>query len=129
MNFRKGEAYAYTRFPTADSMSIVGRDASYFTVRNPRSNAKLYPTGFDPIITSRLTDAHGAMGVRGTFGEFDVDLSNGFGSNRFHYGVDKTMNATLGAASPRSSDAGGFKLRQNVVNLDASRSFKTCSKA
>lgn len=65
------------------------------------------------------------MGVRGTFGGFDVDLSNGFGSNRFHYGVDNTLNATLGAASPRTFDAGGFQLQQNVVNLDVSRSYKT----
>ncbi|GAC1380964.1 MAG: TonB-dependent receptor [Hymenobacter sp.] len=118
VNFRKGEAYAYTRFPTVQDDN--GND-----IPNPRSNASLYPNGFDPIITSNLTDAHGAVGVRGSFGGFDVDLSNGFGSNRFHYGVDNTLNATLGAASPRSFDAGGFQLQQNVVNLDVSRSYKT----
>ena len=118
VNFRKGEAYAYTRFPTVTDDN--GND-----IPNPRSNPTLYPNGFDPIITSALTDAHGVAGLRGTFGGFDVDLSNGFGSNRFHYGVDNTLNATLGAASPRSFDAGGFQLQQNVVNLDVSRNYKT----
>ena len=118
VNFRKGEAYAYTRFPTVTDDN--GND-----IPNPRSNGTLYPNGFDPIITSNLTDAHGVAGVRGTFGEFDIDLSNGFGSNRFHYGVENTLNATLGAASPTSFDAGGFQLQQNVVNLDVSRNYKT----
>jgi iron complex outermembrane receptor protein len=117
VNFRKGEAYAYTRFPTVLDNGVP--------IPNPRSNATLYPNGYDPIITSDLTDAHGAVGVRGNFGGFDVDLSNGFGSNRFQYGVTNTMNATLGAASPTSFDAGGFQLQQNVVNLNLSRSFKT----
>ena len=123
VNFRRGEAYAYTRFPTRDSMVVSGVDTSFVTVGNPRSNAQLYPKGFDPIITSRLTDAHGAVGVRGTFGGFDVDLSNGFGSNRFHYGVENSLNASLGARSPRSFDAGGFQLQQNVVNLNVSRNY------
>ena len=118
VNFRKGEAYAYTRFPTIT-------DDNGNPIPNPRSNPTLYPNGFDPIITSSLTDAHGALGLRGTFGGFDVDLSNGFGSNRFRYGVENTLNATLGAASPTSFDAGGFQLQQNVVNLNLSRNYKT----
>jgi iron complex outermembrane receptor protein len=118
VNFRKGEAYAYTRFPTV-------LDDNDNPIPNPRSNATLYPNGFDPIITSNLTDAHGAVGVRGNLGGFDVDLSNGFGSNRFHYGVTNTLNATLGASSPTTFDAGGFQLQQNVVNLNLSRSYKT----
>ena len=117
VNLRKGDAYAYTRFALVD-------DGNGGTMPNPRSNATLYPNGFDPIITSDLTDAHGAVGLRGTYGGFDVDLSEGFGSNRFHYGVTNTLNATLGAASPTTFDAGGFQLQQNVVNLNLSRNFK-----
>jgi iron complex outermembrane receptor protein len=118
VNFRKGEAYAYTRFPTVS-------DDDGNPIPNPRSNPTLYPNGFDPIITSDLTDGHGVAGLRATFGGFDVDLSDGFGSNRFQYGVENTLNATLGAASPTSFDAGGFQLQQNVVNLNLSRNFKT----
>lgn len=129
VNFRKGEAYAYTRFPMADSTGkkIVGPDTivTHTDVPNPRSNAKLYPNGFDPIITSNLTDAHGAVGLRGTFGGFDVDLSEGFGSNRFHYGLTNSLNASLGSKSPTTFDAGGFQLQQNVVNLNLSRNYKT----
>ncbi len=117
INVRRGDAYAYTRFPT---ISNTNGDP----IPNPRSNATLYPNGFDPIITSRIFDGQGAVGVRGTFGQWDVDLSNSFGSNRFHYGVKNTLNATLGAASPTSFDAGGFQLQQDVVDLNISRRFK-----
>lgn len=41
VNFRKGDAYAYTRFPTVPDDN--GND-----IPNPRSNAALYPNGFDP---------------------------------------------------------------------------------
>ncbi len=128
-NVRKGDAYAYTRFPTSDStvVTIVGMDTTtqHFTVPYPRSNAKLYPNGFDPIITSSIFDGQGVTGVRGTFGGWDVDLSNSFGSNRFHYGVKNTLNASLGAQSPTSFDAGGFQLQQDVVDLNFSRNYKT----
>ena len=122
VNLRKGEAYAYTRFPTST-------DDNGNTIPNPRSNPTLYPNGFDPIITSDLTDAHGVAGLRGTYGGFNVDVSNGFGSNRFQYGVENTLNATLGAASPRSFDAGGFQLQQNVTNLDFSRGYKVAEQS
>ncbi|RZL07929.1 MAG: TonB-dependent receptor [Hymenobacter sp.] len=117
INVRKGDAYAYTRFPTVS-------DSLGNPLPNPRSNATLYPNGFDPIITSSIFDGQGAVGVRGTFGQWDVDLSNSFGSNRFHYGVKNTLNATLGATSPTSFDAGGFQLQQDVVDLNISRRFK-----
>jgi iron complex outermembrane receptor protein len=129
VNKRTGDAYAWSRFPTADSTYtvIVGTDTTEQSVAvpNPRSNARLYPNGYDPIITSDIFDGQGAVGARGTFGDWDVDLSNTFGSNRFRYGVKNTLNATLGQASPTRFDAGGFQLQQNVVNLNVSRNFKT----
>ncbi|MVN77146.1 TonB-dependent receptor [Hymenobacter sp. HMF4947] len=118
INVRKGDAYAYTRFPTVT-------DANGNTIPNPRSNAVLYPNGFDPIISSSIFDGQGVAGVRGNFGGWDVDLSNGFGSNRFHYGVRNSLNATLGATSPTSFDAGGFQLQQDVVDLNISHNYKT----
>jgi iron complex outermembrane receptor protein len=117
-NARKGDAYAYTRFPTVD-------DGNGNSIPNPRSNATLYPNGFDPIISSNIFDAQGVAGLRGNFGGWDVDISNSFGSNRFHYGVRNSLNATLGATSPTSFDAGGFQLQQDVVNLNVSRNFKS----
>lgn len=107
INFRKGDAYAWTR--TADS---------------PRNIPSIYPDGFDPIITSTITDGTFAAGVRTTLGNWNVDLGNIFGSNRFDYGVKNTLNTSMGATSPREFKAGGFQLQQNVTGLHFTRFFK-----
>lgn len=106
-NFRKGDAYAWTRFADDD-----------------RNVPAIYPDGFDPIISSTITDASVGVGIRADWKGWDVDLSNTFGSNRFHYGVNNTLNSSLGATSPTEFDAGGFQLQQNTANLDFSRLFK-----
>ncbi|MGV3560601.1 TonB-dependent receptor [Larkinella arboricola] len=107
LNLRKGDAYAWTRF--ADS---------------PRNIPSLYPNGFDPIITSDITDGSVAAGIRGKWKGWDVDLGSVFGSNTFHYGVRNTLNTSLGPQSPTSFDAGGFQLQQNVTGLHFSRLFQ-----
>ena len=106
-NFRQGDAYAWTRFADDD-----------------RNVPAIYPDGFDPIITSDITDASVGVGIRADWKGWDVDLSNTFGSNRFHYGVNNTLNSSLGATSPTEFDAGGFQLQQNTANLGFSRLFK-----
>jgi len=124
-NYRHGDAYAWTRYPFTDSTYTANGADVTVSVPNPRSNAQLYPNGFDPIITSDVYDGQGVAGLRGTFGGWDLDLSNSFGSNRFHYGVKNTLNATLGQRSPTSFDAGGFQLQQDVLDFNVSRNFKT----
>jgi iron complex outermembrane receptor protein len=107
-NKRKGDSYAWTRFADDD-----------------RNVPSIYPNGFDPIITSDIIDASAVAGLRTALGGWELDLSNNFGSNRFEYGVRNTLNASLGASSPTSFNAGGFQLQQNVVNLGLTRNYKT----
>ncbi len=106
-NFRKGDAYAWTRFADDD-----------------RNVPAIYPDGFDPIISSKINDASIGVGIRGDLKGWDVDLSNTFGSNRFHYFVNNSLNSSLGANSPTEFDAGGFQLQQNTANLGFTRLFK-----
>lgn len=107
-NKRQGDAYAWTRFADDD-----------------RNVPAIYPNGFDPIITSDIVDVSAVAGVRTKLGQWDLDISNNFGSNRFEYGLKNTLNASLGAASPTTFDAGGFQLQQNVVGLGLTRKYKT----
>ncbi|UOQ71778.1 TonB-dependent receptor plug domain-containing protein [Hymenobacter cellulosilyticus] len=108
MNKRKGDAFAWTRF-----------------VNDDRNVPAIYPNGFDPIITSDIWDASAVVGLRTRLGEWDVDISNNFGSNRFEYGVRNSLNTSLGASSPTSFDAGGFQLQQQVQSLGLTRNYKT----
>jgi iron complex outermembrane receptor protein len=108
LNKRKGDAYAWTRFADDD-----------------RNVPAIYPNGFDPIITSDIVDASAVAGVRTKLGEWELDVSNNFGSNRFEYGLRNTLNASLGASSPTTFNAGGFQLQQDVVSVGLTRNYKT----
>ncbi|HUM47336.1 MAG TPA: TonB-dependent receptor, partial [Chitinophagales bacterium] len=106
-NFRKTDAFAFTR--TAD---------------DARNVISIYPDGFDPVIQSEIGDITAAAGVRTSLGEWKFDLADAYGSNKFHFFGDHTLNASLEDASPTSFDDGGTKLSQNTLTLDVSRFYK-----
>ncbi|NIJ52047.1 TonB-dependent receptor [Dyadobacter arcticus] len=106
-NERKGDAYAWTRFPDDD-----------------RNIPSVYPDGFDPLITSKISDRAVTAGIRGVWKSWDIDLSNTYGFNKFHFGVENSLNRSLGELSQTSFDAGGFQLAQNVSNLNVTRFYK-----
>lgn len=108
LNERSGDAYAWTRFPDDD-----------------RNIPSIYPNGFDPIITSKIKDRAVTAGVRGIWKSWDIDLSNTYGFNKFHFGVKNSLNRSFGALSQTSFDAGGFQLGQNVTNLNVTRFYKS----
>ncbi|MEZ4430918.1 MAG: TonB-dependent receptor [bacterium] len=105
-NLRLSDAFAWTRGPDDE-----------------RNVAALYPGGFDPHITSTIHDVSATGGWRTRLGGWGLDLSNGFGWNRFTYGVEGTLNASLGAESPTVFDAGGHELMQNNTRLVVTRPF------
>ena len=105
-NFRNTDAYAWTREADSD-----------------RNIPAIYPNGFDPHILSRITDRSLSAGFRSKLKDWDVDLNNTFGANRFHYLVDGSLNASLLEQSPTRFDAGGFELIQNTTGLNFSRFF------
>jgi iron complex outermembrane recepter protein len=107
INERKGDAYAWTRFPDDD-----------------RNIPSIYPNGFDPIITSKIKDRSVAAGFRGVWKSWNIDLSNTYGFNKFHFGVKNSLNRSFGERSQTQFDAGGFQLGQNVTNLNVSRFYK-----
>lgn len=107
LNYRDTDAFAYTRDP-GDNRNIPA----------------IYPNGFDPHITSRITDKSLSAGIKSKINEWDVDFNNTFGVNKFHYIIDGTLNASLLEASPTRFDAGGYQLSQNTTGVNFSRYFK-----
>lgn len=108
LNLRSGDAFAWTRDPESE--------------RNVKT---IYPYGFNPHIQSRITDGSFSFGVRSKLGEWNADFNSTFGTNRFHYYVDKTLNASLEGLSPTHFDAGGFQLSQYVVSANFTREYNT----
>jgi iron complex outermembrane receptor protein len=103
---RQTDAYAWTRSPDSE-----------------RNVPAIYPDGFDPRILSDVTDGSLSLGMMTEFRGWAVDLNNTFGLNRMEYTVDGTLNASLGASSPTTFDAGGFQFGQNTTALGVSRLF------
>ena len=105
-NYRDTDAYAFTRGGDGDSRSVP----------------EIYPNGFTPRITSIITDNSISAGIRKTMKDgWNADFNNTIGTNVFHYTIKGTNNATLGARSGTTFDAGGHTLTQNTTNLDFSK--------
>ncbi|ROH96172.1 TonB-dependent receptor plug domain-containing protein [Chryseobacterium daecheongense] len=104
---RNTDAYAWTRSADADG-----------------NVPEVYPNGFNPIQDTSITDFTFDNGLKFKVADWDVDFYNAFGSNRFTYQIENTINATLGVNSPRSFDAGGHSLLQNTTGFNATKEFK-----
>lgn len=101
------DAYAWSRF-----------------AGNPNNVDAIYPNGFDPHIQSQIDDRSISTGIRTKSNGWDIDFNNTFGSNRMHYFVDGTNNASLGIQTPTFFDAGGFQFSQNTTGLNFSKPFE-----
>lgn len=104
---RNTKAYAWTR--TAD---------------DDKNIPAIYPNGFNPIEDTSITDFTFDNGLKFNIENWDIDFYNAFGNNRFTYQINQTLNATLGAKSPTSFNAGGHSLLQNTTGFNAVRQFK-----
>jgi len=87
--------------------------------RTPDENRSIFPDGFLPIINAQLRDISIGTGIKNNFGKyFSWDLSNVYGYSNFKYGLNDTVNYTLGASSPINFDNGDLTFIQNTTNLD-----------
>jgi iron complex outermembrane receptor protein len=84
----------------------------------------IYPDGFLPIIAPAVADASVAFGGTWSLGGWDMDTSITYGQNEMDYTIKNTLNRSLGAASKREFDAGGFKYDQLTLNLSGVKQFE-----
>ncbi len=93
-----------------------------------RNSAAMYPNGFVPDIGSDIEDLSFAFGYRTILGNWSMDLSTNYGSNRMQYEISNTLNASIATTasgiSPTNFDAGGFEFGQSTTNLDVSRYYR-----
>ena len=102
-----------------------GESAGFYRLANdPRSIASVYPDGFLPLINTEINDYSGVGGLRGEVGGFRYDLSGGYAQNATRFFITNTLNASLGAASPRAFEAGELLYTQTTANLDISRDIE-----
>jgi iron complex outermembrane receptor protein len=116
------ELYAFGGVSRRDGMAT-----GFFRRANEETKTilSLYPNGFLPEIHTGIDDRSLSLGLRGNYSGWDVDLSVTHGGNELLYNIENTDNASMGAASPVSFDAGTLRFSQNVGNLDAVRLIDT----
>jgi len=113
------KVYGWSSYQLRDALS-----AGYFRLpQDVRNVQAIYPDGFLPIIAPTVEDFSAAAGVSWSVGDWDLDTSLVYGQNRMNYDVVNTLNASYGAASKTSFDAGGFTYKQLVYNLTGVRKF------
>ncbi|WP_428668174.1 TonB-dependent receptor [Runella sp.] len=120
---RKQKAFFYA----FGGVQLRNTDANSWTyeANNERNIKAIYPNGFEPHIVSQIWDGTFSVGLKTkTNKKWNFDLNNTFGQNQMHYSVANTLNSSLGAKSPRSFDAGGFGLMQNVTGVNITRKFR-----
>ena len=106
LSYRRGKATGFYRLPGNQPERVV---------------FELYPNGFLPQINPDIEDRSFSAGVRGAKGAWDVDFSLTRGGNSFLWNIENTNNASMGAASPVSFDAGRLGFNQTSGNLDLVR--------
>ncbi len=113
------ELYSFGGYSTRQNNS-----AGFYRRANQaaRTVTDIYPDGFLPEINTSIEDVSLAFGADWTHEatNMNVDVSVNHGLNTFDFFISNSMNASYGAASPTSADAGGFELSQTAFNLDVS---------
>ena len=114
---KSGEGAGFYRYPSG----IPGNARIY-----ANNVFSLYPNGLLPLIQSDISDFSSSLGVRTKLNDWNLDISNTFGINRFDFTVDNSANySQFFVAGNRQTtfDAGGLKFWQNTVNADLSKKY------
>lgn len=119
--FSFGEIYGFGTYGERGTVGIT-----FFRYPDSFDNVPaIYPQGFRPESLGFNEDLSLTAGLRRDIGGWDLDTSVTFGRNEFEYGVQNSLNASLGAASPTQFRSGTFNFEQTSVNADLVRSFQT----
>jgi iron complex outermembrane receptor protein len=114
------EIYGWASYQDRES-----RSAGFFRrALDDRNVIQIYPDGFLPIIAPEVTDYSAAAGASWAAGEWALDSSLVYGKNEMQFGVESSLNRSMGTASPTQFDAGGFDYDQVVLNFTAVRAFQ-----
>ncbi|MEZ6030631.1 MAG: TonB-dependent receptor [Hyphomonadaceae bacterium] len=113
------ETYGWASYQYRDSVSA----GFYRRAQDARNVIQIYPNGFLPKINPIVEDGSAAGGVRFGLGDWDMDASLVYGSNKMDFTIIDTLNRSLGPASKTTFSAGGFQYQQLVANLSGVRTY------
>jgi len=98
--------------------------AAFFRYPDSTSTVKsVYPDGYRPETWGEDEDYAVTVGLRAEAGSWDLDTALSYGRNEFTFGVDYSINASLGPDSPTSFQSGTYENEQAILGVNASREF------
>ncbi len=104
------------------------RSAGFYRRANDdRNTIQIYPDGFQPIIAPDVDDYSAAAGATWNWSGWEMDGSLVYGRNEMAFGVENTLNRSLGPASKTEFDAGGYDYDQLVLNFSGVRQLEVAS--
>ncbi|MDB5452701.1 MAG: TonB-dependent receptor, partial [Caulobacteraceae bacterium] len=128
-----GTIYANAGLPINESWKIYGtagyqqRKSDSAATPRPYNDARnvpaIYPGGFLPIIGAEIKDYNTIGGLKGDAAGWDLDFNLSYGRNTLDYTVKNSLNATYGAASQKTFDAGSLAYDQTIASAHASRAY------
>ncbi|GAA4313619.1 TonB-dependent receptor [Mucilaginibacter gynuensis] len=122
-SYKASDAYAFTRNFSGRPERFPTNNGNLIPVEGIIFNTPDGESYYNPLIQTHNSDIALALGLKGTFGkDWDWDLSDNLGRNKFHFFGEKTFNASLGADKTHFDD-GGSSFLQNTANLNVSKHF------
>ncbi|MFW2422282.1 MAG: TonB-dependent receptor plug domain-containing protein [Porticoccaceae bacterium] len=109
--------------PLADGSDLDGLDANCWVAN------EMYPGGYTPRFTGNIVDTSITGGLRGEMNDINYDVSFSYGSSESEFGLNNTLNPSLGPDSPRDFETGGYKQEEMSFNLDLQKQFGDTSVA
>ena len=92
------------------------------------------PGGYTPRFTGNIVDTALTAGVRGDLTNgmlagYHYDLSGSVGRNEADFGLEDTLNPSMGPDSPRNFATGGYSQLEKTFNADLQKQFGNTSVA
>ena len=109
--------------PTDIPSTIAGLQSAAFAAAQANPNCfhftDIIPGGFTPNFGGDVTDSSLLVGLRGeTQGGLGWSVSGYYGQNVADFFINNTVNASLGAATPRNFNPGDYEQQDMAINVD-----------
>ena len=110
----------------ASSAALTTALAGLLADDNCFNFSETIPGGFTPNFGGEITDASFLIGLRGALENgIDWSVSAYWGNNEADFVINNTINASLGAETPRDFDPGSYEQEDVNFNADFSYEFST----
>ena len=90
---------------------------------------EMYPGGYTPRFTGNIVDTSITAGTRGVKNDINYDVSFSVGLSESDFGLNNTLNPSLGPDSPSDFRTGSYSQLEKGFNLDLQKQFGNTSVA